>query len=71
MLAIRSLSAQSDRCISGGSLRRRPKMAGMRRAHKKTSASEPHSDLQGEGRCGRNQGGEVRSSSSTAFAPDL
>src|ERR1035437_6694721 len=41
----RTGSANSDRGISGGSFRRQPKMAEMRRAYEQTSASEPHSDL--------------------------
>ena len=52
----RAGSANSDRGLSGGSVRRQPKMAEMRRADEQTSASEPHSDLQGEGGLGRYQG---------------
>src|SRR5258708_28791278 len=54
----RAGSGNSDRGISGGSFRRQPKMAGMRRADEQTSASEPHSDFQGEGGIGSNQGRE-------------
>src|ERR1017187_8367357 len=49
-------SANSDMGLSGGSVRRQPKMAEMRRSDEQTSASEPHSDLQGEGGIGRDQG---------------
>src|ERR1035437_5448405 len=53
---LRAGSANSDRGLSGGSVRPQPKMAGMRRADEQTSASEPHSDIQGEGGFGRHQG---------------
>src|SRR5665213_1223585 len=52
----RAGSANSDKGLSGGSVRPQPKMAGMRRADEQTSASEPHSDFQGEGGFGRHQG---------------
>src|ERR1035441_8902503 len=54
--ANRAGSANSDKGLSGGSVRPQPKMAGMRRADEQTSASEPHSDFQGEGGFGRHQG---------------
>ena len=54
--APRAGSANSDKGLSGGSVRPQPKMAGMRRADEQTSASEPHSDFQGEGGFGRHQG---------------
>ena len=53
---VRAGSANSDKGLSGGSVRPQPKMAGMRRADEQTSASEPHSDFQGEGGFGRHQG---------------
>src|ERR1019366_8750173 len=52
----RAGSANSDGGLSGGSVRRQPKMVEMRRSDEQTSASEPHSDLQGEGGIGRDQG---------------
>src|ERR1017187_9892483 len=55
---LRAGSANSDRGLSGGSVCRQPKMAETRRADEQTSASEPHSDLQGEGGIGSNQGRE-------------
>src|ERR1035438_3578812 len=51
-------SGNSDRGLSGGSVCRQPKMAETRRADEQTSAAEPHSDLQGEGGIGSNQGRE-------------
>src|SRR5664279_5205291 len=55
-ILLRAGSANSDKGLSGGSVRPQPKMAGMRRADEQTSASEPHSDIQGEGGFGRHQG---------------
>src|ERR1035437_2032445 len=54
--SVRAGRANSDGGLSGGSVRPQPKMAGMRRADEQTSASEPHSGLQGEGGLGRHQG---------------
>jgi VWFA-related protein len=51
----RAGSGNSDRGLSGGSVRPQPRMAGMRRADDQTSTPEPYSGLQSEGGLGRDQ----------------
>jgi hypothetical protein len=69
---VRAGSTNSDRGMSGGPVRHRPKMAEIRRSDEQTSASEPNSYFQGADGIGCNQGRKDQSADDRAsFYPYL